>query len=130
NLALYLARFSLEEIMRELQVDLGERSYPILIGEGLLQQADLLRSYVRGTEVMIVTNETVAPLYLEAVERSLEGLRVDRVILPDGERYKNLDYLNRIYDRLLECRHSRNTTLIALGGGVVGDMTGYAAASY
>lgn len=116
--------------MRELKVDLGERSYPILIGEGLLQQADLLRSYVRGTEVMIVTNETIAPLYLEAVEHSLEGLRVDRVILPDGEQYKNLDYLNRIYDRLLECRHSRNTTLVALGGGVVGDMTGYAAASY
>jgi len=116
--------------MRELKVDLGERSYPILIGEGLLHQPDLLRSYVRGTEVMIVTNETIAPLYLEQVERSLEGLRVDRVILPDGEQYKNLDYLNRIYDRLLECRHSRNTTLIALGGGVVGDMTGFAAASY
>lgn len=116
--------------MRELKVDLGERSYPILIGEGLLNQPGLLRSYVRGSEVMIVTNETVAPLYLDLVERSLEGLRVDRVILPDGEQYKNLDYLNRIYDRLLECRHSRKTTLIALGGGVVGDMTGFAAASY
>lgn len=116
--------------MRELQVDLGERSYPILIGEGLLGQGNLLRPYIHGKQVMIVSNETVAPLYLEKLVGSLNGLQVDTVILPDGEKYKTLDYLNQIFDALLAKRHSRNTTLIALGGGVVGDMTGFAAASY
>ncbi len=116
--------------MRELQVELGERSYPILIGEGLLGQGDLLRPYIHGKQVMVVSNETVAPLYLEKLTSSLSGLQVDSVILPDGEKYKTLDYLNQIFDALLAKRHSRSTTLIALGGGVVGDMTGFAAASY
>ncbi|HBS42969.1 MAG TPA: 3-dehydroquinate synthase, partial [Oceanospirillales bacterium] len=80
--------------------------------------------------VMIVTNETVAPLYLDTVREVLGDLQVNTVVLPDGEAYKTLDVLNRIFDALLEHRHNRTTTLIALGGGVIGDMTGFAAASY
>lgn len=114
----------------QLTVDLGERSYPIYIGSGLLSRPDLIRQHVRGKQVMIVTNETVAPLYLQTVRDVLGDLQVNSVILPDGEAYKNLTTLNLIYDGLLEHRHNRTTTLIALGGGVIGDMTGYAAASY
>ncbi|MBY4675584.1 3-dehydroquinate synthase [Marinobacterium arenosum] len=116
--------------MQTLNVDLGERSYPIFIGGGLLSQ-QLLKPYIRGRQVMIVSNETVAPLYLDALIASLgDGYQVDRVILPDGEQYKDLEHVNRIFDQLLAKRHNRTTTLIALGGGVVGDMTGFAAASY
>ncbi|GAA3569584.1 3-dehydroquinate synthase [Marinobacter xestospongiae] len=117
------------ESKQQLQVDLGDRSYPILIGDGLLGVSDLGR-YVAGNQVMIVTNETVAPLYLDAARRCFAGKAVDTVILSDGERYKDWETLNRIFDALLERRHSRKTTLVALGGGVVGDMTGFAAASY
>lgn len=116
--------------MQTLNVDLGDRSYPIYIGRGLLDQPELLRQYVHGHQVMVVTNETVAPLYLSKVRRALHGLQYSEVILPDGEQYKSLQVLATIYDKLLEDRHNRTTTLVALGGGVVGDMTGYAAASY
>jgi 3-dehydroquinate synthase len=116
--------------MQTLQVDLGERSYPIYIGTGLLGNAALIQSHIRGKQVMVVSNETVAPLYLEPVLSSLEGLRVKSVILPDGEQYKNLQVLNSIYDVLLSQRFDRKCTLLALGGGVVGDMTGFAAATY
>lgn len=115
--------------MRTLSVDLGDRSYPIYIGKGLLDQS-LLSRHVRGRQVMIVSNETVAPLYLNAIREQFAGLNVGSVILPDGERYKDLDHLNLIFDSLLEQRHNRTTTLVALGGGVVGDMTGFAAACY
>lgn len=115
--------------MRTLNVDLGERAYPIHIGDNLLQQ-DLLRPWIRGRQVCIVTNETVAPLYLERLERALQGLEVEKVVLPDGEQFKTLETVNRIFDRLLEARQNRTTTLIALGGGVIGDMTGFAAACY
>lgn len=108
----------------------GERSYPIFVGQGLLSQADCLLPYIFGKQVCIVTNETIAPLYLDKVKAMLTDYQVDTVILPDGEAYKNLETLTSIYDGLLEKRHNRTTTLIALGGGVVGDMTGYAAASY
>lgn len=114
----------------QLTVDLGDRSYPIYIGSGLLSQSELLRQHIRGKQVMIVTNETIAPLYLQTVRDALGDLQVNTVILPDGEAFKNLTTLNLIYDGLLEHRHNRTTTLIALGGGVIGDMTGYAAASY
>ncbi len=114
----------------QLTVDLGERSYPIYIGSGLLSKSGLIRQHVRGKQVMIVTNETVAPLYLDTVREVLGDLQVNTVVLPDGEAYKTLDVLNRIFDALLEHRHNRTTTLIALGGGVIGDMTGFAAASY
>ncbi|CAM3539226.1 3-dehydroquinate synthase [Parendozoicomonas haliclonae] len=116
--------------MQTLTVDLGDRSYPIFIGSGLLSKPELLKPYIRGSEVAVVTNETVAPLYLEDLRRLLGGYRVTEVVLPDGEQYKNLTELNQIFDRLLADRHSRATTLIALGGGVVGDMCGFAAASY
>ena len=115
--------------MRQLSVDLGERSYPIYVGENLFRTVDL-QSLIKGKQVMIVTNETIAPLYLDELKRQLPELQVDEVILPDGESFKTLEHLNSIFDALLRMRHNRTTTLIALGGGVVGDMTGFAAASY
>ncbi|MFC3152397.1 3-dehydroquinate synthase [Litoribrevibacter euphylliae] len=116
--------------MKTLNVDLGERSYPIFIGEGLLGNPELITPYIAGQQVMVVTNETVAPLYLEKLKSSLIGFQVDEVILPDGERYKNSESIDLIYSELLKKRHNRKTTLIALGGGVVGDMCGFAAATY
>lgn len=116
--------------MTTLTVDLGERSYPIYIGNALLGQNDLLKQYIPGNSALIVSNETVAPLYLEKTQSMLSGLKHEAVILPDGEKYKNLEVLNQIYDGLLRNRFDRNTTVIALGGGVVGDMAGFAAASY
>ncbi len=116
--------------MQTLHVDLGERSYPIYIGPGLLGKAELLRPHIPGTQVLVVSNETVAPLYLKKTTAALDGLQHAAVILPDGERYKTLEILNRIFDELLERRFGRNCTLLALGGGVVGDITGFAAACY
>jgi len=116
--------------MKTLNVDLGDRSYPIFIGEGIFSNPELVAPYVKGKQVMIVTNDTIAPLYLEQAKRLFGGFDVSCVVLPDGEKYKDLTHLNLIYDALLENKHNRTTTLVALGGGVVGDMTGYAAASY
>ena len=116
--------------MQTLHVDLGDRSYPIYIGHSLLAQAELIRQHIKGNQVVVVSNETVAPLYLPTLKPALAGLHYSEVILPDGEQHKTLEVLSVIYDRLLADRHNRTTTLIALGGGVVGDMTGFAAASY
>lgn len=117
--------------MRKLAVELGERSYPIYIGSGLLGQGNLLKPHLASSQVMIITNETVAPLLLESLKASLSGVSlVDTLVLPDGEKFKNLGTLNTIFDALLEKRHNRSTTLIALGGGVIGDMAGFAAACY
>ncbi|SFV76511.1 3-dehydroquinate synthase [hydrothermal vent metagenome] len=116
--------------MKILNLDLGENSYPIYIGQALLDQAQLLTDHIHGKQVMIVTNTTVAPLYLQQVKSLLGSLNVAEVVLPDGEQYKTLDTVNLIFDALLENRFDRSCTLIALGGGVVGDMTGFAAASY
>ncbi|MCB1877058.1 MAG: iron-containing alcohol dehydrogenase, partial [Chromatiales bacterium] len=116
--------------MKTLNVDLGERSYPIHIGPGLLADADLYRPHIKARQVLVVSNETVAPLYLDRVMAALAGFQVESVILPDGEQYKNLEVLNRIFDRLLELRFDRRATIIALGGGVIGDMAGFAAACY
>lgn len=116
--------------MKQLNVSLGERSYPIFIGPGLCSLADVFKPYVRHKQVMIVSNETVSPLYELQLREALQGFEVDSVILPDGEAYKNWETLNQIFDALLEKEHSRQTTIIALGGGVVGDMAGFAAASY
>ncbi len=115
--------------MQSLHVDLGVRSYPIYIGENILSE-DLLAPYIYGRQVMVVTNETIAPLYFDDLRKCLTKFQVDVTILPDGEAYKDLQHLNQIFDELLSKRHNRTTTLIALGGGVVGDMTGFAAASY
>jgi len=111
-------------------VDLGQRSYPVLIGRSLLGRQELLQPYIPGHQVMIVSNETIAALYLDAVRRALDGKRIDVHLMPDGEQHKNFTELVKIYDSLLEHRHERGTTLIALGGGVVGDITGFAAATY
>lgn len=116
--------------MKTLQVELGERSYPIYIGDNLLGDAELLKPHIRGQQVMVVSNETVAPLYLEKTLYGLRDYDCASVILPDGEQYKNLEFLNLIFDALLEKRFDRQCTLVALGGGVIGDMTGFAAASY
>ena len=117
-------------VLATLRVELGERSYPIHIGQQLIDDGELIRPFIRSRQVMIVSNDVVAPLYLERLERALEGLQVKSVVLPDGEQYKNLETLNRIFDALLENRFDRGCTLVALGGGVVGDMTGFAAACY
>ncbi|MQG92410.1 3-dehydroquinate synthase [Pseudomonas sp. MN1F] len=116
--------------MQTLKVDLGERSYPIYIGEGLLDQAELLAPHIRGRQVAIVSNETVAPLYLERLSKTLGAYSVLPVILPDGEAHKNWQTLQLIFDGLLTARHDRRTTVVALGGGVIGDMAGFAAACY
>jgi 3-dehydroquinate synthase len=118
--------------MQTLNVSLGNRSYPIHIGTGLLSQVELILPYLVRPQVAIVTNTTVAPLYLNALAQPLRdaGVGVLEIILPDGEAYKNNDTLNLIYDALLKNRCERTTTLIALGGGVIGDLTGYAAATY
>lgn len=116
--------------MQTLQVDLGERSYPIHIGEQLIERGELLSRHIRGRQVAVVTNETVAPLYLDSLSRSLADFTVTPVVLPDGEAHKNWQTLQLIFDGLLKARHDRNTTVIALGGGVIGDMAGFAAASY
>lgn len=116
--------------MKQLQVELGERSYPIYIGENLLMQSDLLDRHIKSKQVVIVTNTTVAALYLETVVQKLTAYQVETVVLPDGEQYKTLDYVASIFTALLEKKFSRNATLIALGGGVIGDMGGFAAACY
>lgn len=116
--------------MRELKVALGDRSYPIYIGEQCLANAALFEPFIAGQKVMVVSNDTVAPLYEKTLRETLRGFDVDSVVLPDGEAYKNWQTLNLIFDALLEQRHSRKTTIVALGGGVVGDMAGFAAACY
>jgi 3-dehydroquinate synthase len=115
-----------------LNVDLGERSYPISIGPSLLDDGALLVRHATGSKVAIVTNTTVAPLYLEKVKSALlaEGKQVIEIILPDGEEHKNWSSLMQVFDSLLANKADRKCTLIALGGGVIGDLTGYAAASY
>lgn len=116
--------------MQTLHVDLGERSYPIHIGTELLARSDLLTAHIVGRQVAIVTNETVAPLYLSALEGALDGYALTSVVLPDGEAFKTWETLQLIFDGLLSARHDRRTTVIALGGGVIGDMAGFAAACY
>jgi len=116
--------------MKTLTVALGERSYPIYIGNQLLTNPQLISPHIPGQQVLIVTNVTVGPLYLDKVQTSLHTFEVQSLQLPDGEQYKNLDTLNLIYDKLLSSRFDRQCTLVALGGGVVGDITGFAAATY
>lgn len=118
--------------MRTLTVALDARSYPIHIGAGLMARADLLLAHLKAPLAAIVSNETVAPLYLTGLASALrdQGVRVTEILLPDGEEHKNWQTLNRIFDALLENRCERATTIIALGGGVVGDLAGFAAATY
>ncbi|WP_041928888.1 3-dehydroquinate synthase [Methylotenera mobilis] len=118
--------------MQTLKVELANRSYPIYIGRSLISNAELILPHLKRKHVAIVTNTTVAQLYLETLSNALQdaGVKVIPIILPDGEAYKNSETLNLIYDALLQNRCERSTTLIALGGGVIGDLTGYAAATY
>ncbi len=111
-------------------VDLGDRSYPIVIGSQLLGGGFDLSRYVTGSQCLIVSNETVAPLYLDALKKNLESREVETIELPDGEQHKTLDTVNRVFDKLVDIGAARDTTLIALGGGVIGDTTGFAAASW
>ena len=118
-------------LMHTLHVDLAERSYPIFIGRDLFADGALLAQHVEGRQVAIVSNETVAPMYVERVRDALTDVDLlSEIVLPDGEQYKTIDTLQKIFDQLLQDNHNRTTTLIAVGGGVVGDMTGFAAACY
>ncbi len=115
---------------KTLQVDLGERAYPIYIGGGLLGDPEIYRRHIPGQQVLVVSNETVAPLYLASLLDALDGFQVATVILPDGERHKTLAVWQGIFDKLLGQRFDRQCTVLALGGGVIGDMAGFAAACY
>ena len=112
------------------EVNLGDRSYPIVIGRGLLGGGFDLSPYVRGGDCLVVSNETVAPLYYDQLIANLEGRNVTHINLPDGESYKTVATVQSILDRLVESRANRDVAVIALGGGVVGDITGFAAACY
>jgi 3-dehydroquinate synthase len=116
--------------MKTLTVNLGERSYTIHIGQGLLLKPELITGHVRGRQVMVITNETIAPLYLDSIMGLLDGFEPASLILPDGEQYKTIETLNSVFTSLLEHRFNRQCTLVALGGGVIGDITGFAAACY
>ena len=113
-----------------LRVDLGERSYDIVIGSNIIGSFQSWLPALAGKQAMVISNETIAPIYMDKVKSALESYQVDTATLPDGEQHKNLETLNLIFTALLESTHSRRTTLFALGGGVIGDMVGFAAASY
>ncbi|XVF62209.1 hypothetical protein PTKIN_Ptkin08bG0199000 [Pterospermum kingtungense] len=116
------------------EVNLGNRSYPVYIGSGLLDQPELLQKHVHGKKVLVVTNATIAPLYLDKVVDALTkgnpNVSVENVILPDGEKYKNMETLMKVFDKAIESRLDRRCTFVALGGGVIGDMCGFAAAAF
>ena len=115
-----------------LRVELGERAYPIHIGTGILDDASLYAPHVAGRQAAVVTNATVAPLYAARVEATLAkaGGRAIRIVLPDGEAFKDWQHLDRIFGALLQARLDRSSVLVAVGGGVVGDMAGFAASAY
>jgi 3-dehydroquinate synthase len=116
--------------MRQVRVDLGARSYPILIGAGLLSVPGCLSPYVAGKQVLVVTNDRVAPLYLQRAVAAFKGKEIATLVLPDGECHKTQATLGRIFDALIDGRFDREVMLAALGGGVIGDLTGFAAACY
>jgi 3-dehydroquinate synthase len=116
--------------MESLSVALGSRAYPIHIGAGLIPRAELYAPYLGGGSAAIVTNEVVAPLYLSSAKLALRGARVAEIVVPDGEQAKTWETLNRVFDALLQARCGRDTLIVALGGGVVGDLAGFAAAVY
>ncbi|HQN42335.1 MAG TPA: 3-dehydroquinate synthase, partial [Pseudomonadales bacterium] len=116
--------------MLQLTVDLGARSYPIHIGAALLARPELFATAIRGEKVLIITNDRIAPLYLQSLLATLANHRAEVCILPDGEQYKTVESAMQIWDRLIAGHHDRGTTLLALGGGVIGDLTGFAAACY
>lgn len=116
--------------MKIIEVDLGKRSYPIYIGGSLLSNKELITKHISTNQILIVTNKTVAPLYLKVVEEVLTDVNYETLILPDGETFKSLESFNQVISRLMEKKFSRTCMLIALGGGVIGDLTGFVAACY
>ena len=117
--------------MKTINIDLGDRSYPIYVGDQLIDNPTILLNHIHTHTVVVVTNTTVAPLYLDTVTQSLgDNTHIIPIILPDGEQYKNTETLNAIYEVLLKNKCDREVMLIALGGGVIGDITGFAAASF
>ena len=117
--------------MKTININLEKRSYPIYVGEGLLENCDLLKKHISNKKVAIITNDKIAPLYLEKISNTLSVEKeIIPIILPDGEVFKNFETLNLIYDTLLKNKANRQITLIALGGGVIGDITGFAAATF
>lgn len=116
--------------METLTVQLDTRSYPIYIGEDILNHKNLINQHIKSQRVVIISNETVAPLYLEPLKNTLKSFECHEIILPDGEQYKNMATLENIFDVLLELRCPRDVSIVALGGGVIGDITGFAAACY
>ena len=117
--------------MKTININLEKRSYPIYVGEGLLENYDLLKKHISNKKVAIITNDKIAPLYLEKISNTLSVEKeIIPIILPDGEVFKNFETLNLIYDTLLKNKANRQITLIALGGGVIGDITGFAAATF
>ena len=118
------------ENCQTVEIDLGDRSYPIHIGPDLFTDTELLRAHINGKQVAIVTNSTVEPLYANTIRQQLDGYATITVTLKDGEAYKNLDSLNDIISDMLTARFDRTCTILALGGGVVGDLAGFAAATY
>lgn len=116
--------------MKTINVDLDDRSYPIIIGRALLNGGFDVAEYVRGEDCLIVSNETVAPLYLDRLKPNLVGRKISSISLPDGESFKTVATMQMILDELVSLGANRDTTVIALGGGVVGDITGFAAACY
>ncbi|GGI91126.1 3-dehydroquinate synthase [Legionella impletisoli] len=118
------------EILKRLEVRLPKRAYPIYIGSNLLSDEALLTQHLNANQALIVTNETIAPMYLPHLKKAFRKIQYNIVILPDGEQHKNQQSLDKIYNELFQNRHHRDTTLIALGGGVIGDMTGFAASTY
>lgn len=117
-------------MINTMQVQLGDRSYPIYMGAGNLNKAELLTRHIKSKQVLIVTNETIAPLYLKQITSHLQDYQLEVAILPDGEQYKTLTTMEAIFSALLSKQFSRNATIIALGGGVIGDISGFAAACY
>jgi 3-dehydroquinate synthase len=116
--------------MNSLKVELGDRSYPILIGNDLLGQSEILNPFLDAGDLMIVTNDVVGPLYLDKLKKILGPRTINSVVLPDGEAGKTMDALRVVHDRLVEHKYSRDCVLLALGGGVIGDICGFAAATY
>ncbi len=116
--------------MKEVTVNLGPRSYPILIGPGLLHESGVVANWLPGKQALVVTNTTIAPLYLSRVQAGLSGYDTHSLVLPDGEQFKTLALMNQIVTELLRLRFSRDACIIALGGGVIGDVAGFAAACY
>ena len=116
--------------MDTLKVSLGERSYPILIGSGLLSEVRIIRELIRARQVLVITNDIVAPLYFSLLEKAIDTDELRTLVLPDGEEQKSLETFAKILNALMEHGFHRDACLVALGGGVIGDIGGFAAACY